>query len=37
MRKCLKGERLRRQKLNNEEAEKKHAAIRARIYAQQKA
>ncbi|CAH0731884.1 unnamed protein product, partial [Brenthis ino] len=37
MRKCLKAERLRRQKANNEEAIKKHAAIRALIYAQQQA
>ncbi|XP_045454723.1 COX assembly mitochondrial protein 2 homolog [Melitaea cinxia] len=35
MRKCLKGERLRRQKANNDEAVKKHATIRARILAQQ--
>lgn len=35
MRKCLKGERLQRQKANNDEAVKKHATIRARILAQQ--
>lgn len=37
MRKCLKGERLRRQKANYEESIKKHAAIRARILAQEQA
>lgn len=36
MRKCLKAERIRRQKANNEEAVRKHAAIRARILAAQK-
>ncbi|KPJ10762.1 Uncharacterized protein C16orf61 [Papilio machaon] len=35
MRKCLKGERLRRQKANHEEAIRRHAEIRARILAQE--
>ncbi|CAG4959851.1 unnamed protein product [Colias eurytheme] len=35
MRKCLKAERLQRQKQNYEESKIKHAAIRARILAQQ--
>ncbi|KOB76578.1 Uncharacterized protein OBRU01_06008 [Operophtera brumata] len=34
MRKCLKGERLRRQKANLDDSRKRHAEIRARILAQ---
>lgn len=37
MRKCLKAERLTRQKAHNEAALKKNAAIRARIREQEKA
>lgn len=35
MRKCLKGERLRRQKANLDESKKKHKEIRARILLQE--
>ncbi|CAH2245939.1 jg27802 [Pararge aegeria aegeria] len=35
MRKCLKAERIQRQSANNAEAIRKHAEIRARIYANQ--
>ncbi|CAK1593901.1 unnamed protein product [Parnassius mnemosyne] len=37
MRKCLKAERLRRQKANYEESLKRHSEIRARIRAQERA
>lgn len=36
MRKCLKGERLRRQKANLEESQKRHKVIRARILEQER-
>ncbi|XP_028176669.1 COX assembly mitochondrial protein 2 homolog [Ostrinia nubilalis] len=37
MRKCLKGERLQRQKENAEASRRRHAEIRARILAQEQA